>query len=59
MIFFNFDFTSLPIIKINLEGEITLKNIDKFLNKWLEIYDLQTKHTLIFDITKTHRIRFQ
>tara|TARA_B110001450_G_C17504741_1_gene433875 strand:- start:1 stop:429 length:429 start_codon:yes stop_codon:yes gene_type:complete len=54
MIFYHFDLTSLPIIKINLKGEITSKNIDDFLTKWLEIYDLHTKHTLIFDITKTH-----
>ena len=59
MIFFNFDFTSLPIIKVNLKGKITLKNIDGFLNKWLEIYDLHTKHTLIFDITKTHSQNLQ
>jgi|TARA_B110000208_G_C11691389_1_gene402388 hypothetical protein len=54
MSFYTFDFSSLPIIKIKLEGRVTLEKVDGFLNKWLEIYDLDTKHTLIFDMTKTH-----
>jgi len=54
MSFFYIDFSSLPIIKIKLEGKITCEKMDEFLNKWLEIYELDRRHTLIFDMTKTH-----
>jgi len=54
MTFYKFDFSCIPIIKINLEGKITSEKLGSFLNRWEEIYKLKKEHTLIFDITKTH-----
>jgi hypothetical protein len=51
MTFYTIDFSCMPIIKIRLEGKITCEKLSEFLNKWEDIYNLQKKHTIIFDIT--------
>lgn len=52
MVFFEFDYSSFPNIKIIFKGVVNNNDLDLLFKEWLDIYKKQKNFNLIFDITK-------
>ena len=52
MVFFNFDYSCFPNVKLIFNGKVNNKELDLMFNEWLKIYNKKMNYNIIFDLTK-------
>ena len=52
MVFYNFDYSCFPNVKIIFVGDVNNEDLEMMFSEWLSIYNKKTNFNIIFDLTE-------